>query len=241
MEKPLLASLKQQHGEIYTLDVGGKEIAFRSLSISEIGRLEEAADDPTDLEDLYVLNAVVFPYDFDIDKIKAGHVSQIAQAIGNVSGSNIDFILETLNNARNEAQENILIKIKAMIIAAMPALNEEYLSDLTMKQLLEKLVLAEEILTITQAVNGIQSATGVRLDLVPAEEQTQTKQSPKVDKEALLRRIKHEEREMSNSALTPIIDPKGLEQLDDEILIKAAGIASSEDPIARKLRQAMGG
>lgn len=241
MDLYLLTKLKEEYGEIYSIELGGREYAYRALTIKEIQDFEKNAENGAELEDIYVENGVVYPLDFDLNKIKAGYVSSLAEAIGNISGTNINFILNTLDNSRKQAQEDILIKIKAMIIAAMPAYTDEYLATLTMKQLLEKLVLSEEILTIHQIVGGIQNTTGIRLDLVPTEEEVAPKkQKPKVDKETLLQRIRHEERQTINQALTPITEIKPLEELDEDLLIKSLGVITEEDPIARKLRKAMG-
>ena len=59
-----------------------------------------------------------------------------------------------------------------------------------------------------------------------------------IDKEVLLRRIKKQEKESGS------FDPSSIDQLnefDPELLIRASGIPRADDPIARKLRQAMGG
>lgn len=242
MDADLLNSLRDKFGDVYAVNIDGREFAYRGLTMQEINDFERLADSSADLEDLYVKSAIIYPDNFDINKIKAGHVSSLAEAIGKISGTNINFILNTLDAARLRAQEDIIVKIKAMILAAMPAYTEEYLSSLTMKQLLEKLVLSEEILTIHQVVNGVQSTEGVRLELIPAEEleKPKRKAKPKVDKETLLRRIASEERKTVNPT-APIPDIETLNELDETLLEKALGYVDSDDPIARKLKQAMGG
>ena len=246
MEPYVLAQLQNEYGDIYIAEIGGKEIAYRALTLKEMGVFQTIADSAADLEDIYVQNAVVYPQDFDIDRMKAGHVSQLAEAIAAVSGLDVDFVLGSLDQLRQEAAEDVLIKMKAVIIAAMPTYNDDYLDSLTTKQLLQKLVLSEEILTFRQVVDRMQQV-GVRLELSSAEEEIpqpipQPKKSPlpKVDKETLLRRIGQEDRQTVNAALTPDV-AGSLADLDESILIKAAGYVDENDPIARKLRQAMGG
>lgn len=247
MDKSVVAQLQNEYGEIYWIKVGDKEIAYRALTIQEKKQIDSFADSSADIEDMYVQEAVVYPRNFDIDSIKAGHVSALATAIANVSGEDIDFVLNTLDKFRQEAEEDVLISIKAIIIAAMPALSEEYLDSLTIRELLLKLVLSEQILTVNQTVNGI-TKPGFQLYITRAEEIEEEQPKPQkakipvnVDKETLLRRIASEDRETVNTALTPQVDRQALEALDEELLVKAAGYVDSEDPIARKLRQAMGG
>jgi len=240
MDKEIYAKLQNEYGDIHSIIFGGKEILYRALTFEEMAFLEKLSENETDLEDLFVKTAVVYPLNFDIDTIKAGHVSQLAQAIANISGSDIDFILSTLEAARTEVLENILVRIKAFIIAAMPVYSEEFLNSLNMKQLLEKLVLSEEILTIQQAVRGVKSENGIKLDLVPVdnpqENQTKRESKQRVDREELLRRISKEERQM-----TPASPVAALDTLADDILVKASGQVRSDDPIARKLHQMLGG
>lgn len=243
MDSVLYAHLAAEFGEIYFIEIAGKEYVYRALTLEEIDKFERLSDSSADLEDIYVQNSMVYPLDFDLNKMKAGHVSSLAEAISRVSGLNADFILSTLDQYRNEAVEDILVKIKAMIIAAMPNYTDEYINTLTIKQLLQKLVLSEEILTIQQVVNGIQSENGVKLSIAPVESEQLTKQTPNVDKATLLRRIKSQEKEDINpfAGYANAPDYSQLEDFDTDILLKAAGHIDKDDPIARKLRKAMGG
>lgn len=245
MDQYVLAQLQNEYGDIYIVEIGGKEIAYRALTLKEVSVFQNLAESTADLEDIYVQNAVVYPPDFDFNRMKAGHVTQLAEGIGAISGNDISYIFETLEEARRNAEEDVLIKMKAMIIAAMPTHTDDYLDSLTMKQLLQKLVLSEEILTFKQVIDRMQSI-GVKLELTPQEEVAEQPQPrkksppPKVDKETLLRRIGQENRETINPALA--VDPaSSLSELDESILVRAAGYVDEDDPIARKLRQAMGG
>lgn len=243
MDANLHAQLFAEYGDIYSVEIAGKEYAYRALTLEELDKFNQLSESNADLEDIYVQNSIVYPLDFDMDKMKAGHISVLAEAVSQVSGISADFILKTLNEYRQIAEEDIVVKIKAMILAAMPVYSDEYINTLTIKQLLEKLVLSEEILTIQQVVNGIQSENGIRLDIAPVNEEPQTaKKPPKVDKETLLKRIMKDERAVINPfELPPEVDYGQLEELDSDLLVKAAGYIDRDDPIAKKLRRAMGG
>ncbi len=103
--------------------------------------------------------------------------------------------------------------------------------------------MAERILSIQQSVNGIQSE-GVQFTIFSEEPEAQQKKTPqkaKVTKEELLRRIKKDEFGMIDENKVRETDQSQLENFDEDLLLKAAGVIKPEDPIARKLREAMGG
>lgn len=244
MDQLVQAQLTAEYGELYFVEIAGKEYAYRALTLEELETFAKLAESTADLEDIQVQNSVVFPLDFDLNKVKAGHISALAEAISNISGLNADFILNTLAEYRKLAVEDILVKMKAMIIAAMPNYTDEYINTLTIKQLIQKLVLSEEILTIKQVVNGIQSEGGVRLEIAPVGDETQepAKKPQKVDKETLLQRIRKENQENVNPfTAQPDINYEKLNELDPDLLVKATGHIDKDDPIARKLRKSMGG
>jgi len=243
MDKDTYLRLTREYGDIFSIELGGTEFFYRALTLEEINILGNVLEDDStsvDMEDLYVQNGIVYPSNFDIDKVKPGFVTTLAQHIMRVSGSSAEYILETLFSLREQRDQDILFKIKAIIISAMPTHTDEYLDSLTVKQLLEKLVLSEEILTKLQEVHLGAAGAGVRLELAVKEEEKPSKKQAKekVDKETLLRRIKKDDR-VGSGAQTAFQANEQIKDLDEEILVKASGALKDDDPIARKLREAM--
>lgn len=243
MDKDAYLRLTREYGDIFSIELGDTEFFYRALTLDEINIISSILEDDStsvDMEDLYVQNGVVYPSNLNLDKIKPGFVTTIAQSIMRVSGSSADYILDTLFLLREQRDQDILFKIKAIILSAMPTHTDEYLDSLTVKQLLEKLVLSEEILTKLQEVHLGAVGAGVRLELAVKDEQKPSKKQAKekIDKETLLRRIKKEDR-VGAGAQTAFQANEQIKDLDEEILVKAAGVLKDDDPIARKLREAM--
>lgn len=249
MDEDLLAQWKVQFKDVFCAAIGGREYYFRALKLEEIESIDliiEAQGSVADLEDLYVRTAVLHPQDINWDKIKAGYITTLADEIKIASRvADVADILESLVKAREDLTTNIFDSMKAFILSAMPYYSEEELSKFTLDELIHKVTMAERILSIQQSVNGIQNSDGVQFVIYlqdPAEEeQKKPKGKPAITKEELLRRIKQDERGMTDPSKLMETNSAELENLDEDLLLKAAGMIKSEDPIARKLRQSLGG
>jgi len=238
IDKDLIASWRTQYGDVYTCKIGNVDYYFRALTLGEIESIKnEFIDEPTsaELEESYVDYGVIHP-DINIDRMKAGYITSLAEEIMRVSGLlDVEYTINELYNTRQVIQEDIIEMMKIFVLAAMPSLTEENLNVLNIKQLLKKVIQAEKILSLQQTVNGIESDGGVTFQIVAVEPEVPVKQAKSkepVNREELLRRIRKEEKEVSGKAAN-------LEQLDDDILTKATGTINPNDPIARKLMEAL--
>lgn len=234
----LLSYWQKEYKYIYSIEIASQQYVYRALTLSEINEIDNNPDiSSADVEDIYVQTAVLYPQDFDINRLKAGHVTQLAEEIMKISGiTDPVFITSSLDQDREE-MTNAINMMKVFIISAMPTYNDEYLDSLTVRELIFKTALAEQILTLNQQIQGIQTE-GVKLQLQFSNQQESTPQKEVIDKEVLLRRIRKQEKESGS------FDPEAITQLDQfdpELLIRASGIPRADDPIARKLREAMGG
>lgn len=237
----LISYWQKEYKYIYSIEIAGQQYVYRALTLSEINEIDNNPDiSSADVEDIYVQTAVLYPQDFDINRLKAGYVTQLAEQIMQVSGiTDPDFITSSLNYDRDQ-MNGMVNMMKVFIISAMPTYNDEYLDSLTMRELIFKTALAEQILTLNQQIQGIQTE-GVKLELQfeqDQQHQQQPTQKEVIDKEVLLRRIRKQEKESGS------FDPEAISKLDEfdpELLIRASGIPRADDPIARKLREAMGG
>lgn len=235
--------LKTRFGNVFSAELGKKEYIFRPLTLQEyryiISILDDSATD-ADLEDYVVKMAVVDPPNVDLDKMKAGHVSSLADQILKISGfTDVNFLVESLENTRKELEEASYM-MKAFILAAMPAYTEEDLDQLSIVLLIRKLALAEKILGVQQAASGLPpeaqilfafgSPEGELID--PAAEQ---KTQAPINKEKLLSKVVATERETSGKS----ISREALAEFDEQTLLHMAGTPKGRDPIAEKLRQAL--
>lgn len=244
MEEDQLKAWKLEYRDVYSAEVGDKEYFYRALTLKEIEDFDlTSADEGTaELEDLYVEAAVLSPIDWD--RIKPGHITALSRLVERVSGlGDVSVILETFTEERLTAETDLTMMMKAFILAAIPSVTLQELDDSNIRQLIKVTALAEKVLTIQQQVSGMPNA-GVEFDIVSdqgEQEQAVPRKAsppPPADKEELLRRIRKGNKLDSDAGPTDISQ---MESFDTDLLSKAAGYIAPEDPIARKLRESMGG
>jgi hypothetical protein len=232
MEK-FLEELIKEYNELYEIEVGGTTYYYRALSLQEI-KESDKLEDETEREDFIVNLCVVYP-DIDFDKIKAGYINVLAEAIMSSSGIlDLDTVLEYLHSAREFYSHDAVSILKAYVISAMPSYSDESLENYTIKSLINKVAMSEQILTLKQSIMGIHS-DGVKVEIVPLDQVEKAKPENKMTKEQLLSRISKTDRETANARmLDPTLKQK-LSEIDEDLLRKALGETSSNDPIAAKL------
>lgn len=214
-----IRELKSQYGdEIYSVTVGKQECVFRALTSAEYKAFSKMGLSSADLEDIIVMNAVVYPHPFNFNKIKPGEVSALADDILNLSGfASIDQALLNLEEARAEASGAIEM-MKAFILATMPTYSYEELDGYTLKYLSKLVAMAEVILEIQ---SGVARGEDLKITLGVPEEQTQ--QEPKQNKtfDFTIDDIERANRSMAKDSAFKDFD------------------APPTDPIAQKLWQAL--
>lgn len=230
--------LKQRYGNIYSTVLGKVEYIFRPLTIEEYRYILDSTGDgktDADLEDVAVSFGVVSPNPLDLDKMKAGHVSALAEEILRVSGFiDIDFLSNLLNTYRDDLEEATYM-MKAIIIAAMPSYTDEDLDKYTLDSLLKKMVLAEKVITVQQAASGIPEDMAVLFAFGGQEQQEPQQKTEPINKDKLLSKITSTERGTSGTSVAREV----LEKFDEDTLMKISGNPAARDPIAEKLRQTL--
>lgn len=265
MEDVNLADIKQaiaqQIGVVHEFKIAKYVFLFRPLTIREL-TLPAGEIDFAELEDQYVRSATIYPPQFDFDGIKAGYVTRYADEILRVSGfDDLGVINEMLERHRARAKNAIIHTMKTYVMIAMPAYKVEDLMDLTMEELSELVVQAEEIITIQQNLNGMEN-TGFKLIITPvnADEEEEEEEAPapkarpkkaapakkrsmspeeeKKMKDHYLAQIRSQNRDVVNPhEQTGPVDLSVLaEAFDPETLEHITGIARPDDPIAAKLK-----
>lgn len=224
--------------ETFCATFDGVDYTYRALTIEEI-QFSHQIQDETELEDHFVNLATLEP-EINWDKIKAGIVTQLAELIMSVSGIlDLESITGYLGQTRDRISTDVISIMKAYILAAMPAYTLEELDSLTIRQMIDRVVLSEQILTLQQAIMGIES-DGVKIHIVPVD-QEEPKASGKSQKrrtetkEDLLRKI-HKSEAKTVDQFAPGTERRHmLNDLDEDLLEKMVGQADSQDPIAAKL------
>lgn len=248
-----IGKLKSQYNNVYSVsDNTGAEYFFRALTLKEIKLVETfmqyGLKNAIEIETFCLENCLLYPENIDPDDILPGTASQISEEILRVSGvTDASYILELMDVTRQRLNSDILTNIKAYIISAIPAYTEEDLTKFTLLELIEKLILSENILTLQSSLAGIENQVQVNLRFADQEEPEEEYEVVKVkktkdegpSKEQLLERIRHANREGSGGKdFTPYDNEQALEAFkgfDKNLLQKMEGKFDPNDPIARKL------
>ena len=180
-ENPEISEIRKQFGPLFSAKIKGQTVLFRELTFSEFDkivekqRIEESSS--VDSEDEIISVAVVYPVNFDVNRMPAGLVSGLAEEILNVSGFNSPRIAKSILEEKRESASSVRSLMKAFVLATISSYKPEELDALTYSQLAEKVALAEKIIEITQSMHGVQS-NNMRLELIdPEEEQEKEKQA----------------------------------------------------------------
>jgi hypothetical protein len=170
----LIFELKYKYGNLYAVVVKGVDLYFRELTFKEYERVLFLQDSEgltyADIEDLILEQAIVYPENFDLDKVPPGIVSSLAEEVINISGfASARTAKQVLINKRDEANE-VKNLMKAFVLATISTYSPDDLEDMTFSQLAEKVALSEKIIEIQQGINGIES-TNINLELIDPEEE----------------------------------------------------------------------
>lgn len=174
----LIFSFKEKYGNVYSADIKGVEVVFRELTFYEYKKILYLKDlydySSADIEDYILQYSIVYPENFDINKIPPGNVSALAEKVLDISGiTSVKLAKRILEEKRIEANE-VKNLMKAFVLATISSYNPEDLEAMTFSELAEKVALSEKIIEIQQAINGIEP-NNVSLQLIDPDEQEEDK------------------------------------------------------------------
>ena len=171
-----LFALKSKYGNIYSVTIKKQQVIFRELTFKEYDNilyLRTLDDiDSSDIEDIILQYAVVYPEGFDTMSIPPGVVSTLSAEILDISGLYSASVAKNiLDQKRFEANE-VKNLMKAFVIATITSYSPEDLENMTFSELAEKVALSEKIIEIKQNANGMES-TDLKIQLIDPEEEEQ--------------------------------------------------------------------
>ncbi len=179
MSSDFVFDLKKKYGNIYTVDVKGSSLVFRELTFTEydlilyLQGLEEYSY--ADIEDFIIEYAIVYPENFNLEKIPAGLVTNLAQNILELSGFFSVKIAKGILEDKRLQMTEVRNLMKAFVISTMPAYLPEDLDEMTFSQLAEKVALSEKIIELKQSTYEIQN-NNLKLQLIDPEEEYEKQQ-----------------------------------------------------------------
>lgn len=150
----VLASLKEEYGDVYLVEILGTEYTFRLLARDEYAAVDELDCSDEDKEDI-VVSACLLDREItqeDLDISYAGIVSTLCSAILIASGLTVEsaqeigaFYYEEMMNPDN--------RIDAIILEAFPSITLEELETWTVKKTLKYFSRANWILSNIRGIN----------------------------------------------------------------------------------------
>lgn len=214
-----IAKLKVEHGEVFAVTVGKVEYIFRALTFGEFNIIMNTEESSADTEDLVVETALLYPLDVNFDRLSAGAITSLAGEILDVSGfTDIDSCLQQMENARVKAGSAIAM-MQAFVIASGQQYSAKEFDGFTFQTLADKVALAEQVLELQAEV---MRGSPVKMSFVAPDEEEQEQDYSNPDK---YRQFTDEEINKINRS---------------QESSSTIGQARGDDPIARKLREALG-
>ena len=180
IDPEVLVELKIKYGPLYNVSVKGIDLLFRELTFAEFDKISEYQNSDgyssADAEDFILEKTVVYPENFNVDKIPAGAVSAISEEVLDASGfASARVAKRIMDQKRSEAGE-VRSLMKAFVLATINTYTPEDLDNFTFSQLAERVALAEKIIEIQQSTYGI-GPTQIKLDIIDPEEEMMKQQA----------------------------------------------------------------
>lgn len=172
----LLYAVKKQYGSVFQTSLRNQEVIFRELTFAEFDQIaqHQSSSDfsSTDVEELIITFAVVYPESIDVNKYPPGMVSSLAEEILEESGfSSAKRAKQILEEKRSKSAE-VRSLMKAFVLATITQYSPQDLDEMTFSKLAENVALSEKIIEIKQNINGIEP-TNVTLQLIDPEEEAE--------------------------------------------------------------------
>jgi hypothetical protein len=190
MEPDFLHSLKKKYGSIFSVNIKGQDIIFRELTFNEYDRIVEYKNNENssslEAEDLIISSAVVYPENYNFEKLPAGTISSLAQEIIDFSGFYSPSLAKQILLSKRKTANEVRGLMKAFVLSTIPAYKPEDLDDMTFSQLAERVALSEKILEINQNSYGV-ALSNITLELIDPEEEN-IKQAAKAARHNLSKR-----------------------------------------------------
>lgn len=176
LDSELIFNLKNKYGNIYSVDIKNTTLVFRELTFSEYDQIlhfqEIDGNSSADIEDLIIQFSIVYPENFDINKIPPGNISSLSQTVLDISGITSAKLAKGILEEKREQANEVKNLMKAFVLATIHSYSPEQLEQMTFSELAEKVALAEKIIEIRQGMNGVEP-NNLILQLIDPEEEAE--------------------------------------------------------------------
>lgn len=168
-----LYELKNKYGSIFQTNLRKEPVVFRELTFAEFDKIaeyESSGESKTEIEDLIIRSAVIYPENMDLDSYPAGLISSLADEILDESGFSSPARAKRILDEKRQIAAEVRSLMKAFVLSTITTYSPEDLDNLTYSKLAERVALSEKIIEIKQSILGIEP-TNVILQLIDPEEE----------------------------------------------------------------------
>lgn len=174
IDSDLVFRLKEKYGNIYSVTIKNTDFIFRELTFQEYKKILYLKDlegfSSADIEDIILTFSIVYPEDFDLNKIPAGNISALSQDVLDISGITSAKLAKSILDQKRLEVNEVKNLMKAFVLATITSYTPEQLEVMTFSELAEKVALSEKIIEIQQAMRNIQP-NNMTLQLIDPEEE----------------------------------------------------------------------
>lgn len=216
MDQDVIAELKAKHGRIFLANDGREEFILRPLKVGEFEKISSSNMSSAEAEEYAASVAVLWPSNPKFKR--AGTVSVLAATIlDNSTFTNPKEAKSVFAECRENASDVINV-MKSVVLACYDVfqLTEKDLNEFTFRELAAKVAMAEQIIKVKKSIYDPNME--LQLEIIDPEE---ISAADRAAQEAEFERL----RKMGDK---------------DPDLKSNFGAARVDDPIAQKLRAAMG-
>lgn len=217
-----IADWKLEYGSVYSVTLPkGIECFFRALTVGELQKLTISHMTSVEVEEMAVKYAVLYP-EINFEDLPAGIISGLSEEIFEHSGLiSADEARKALEEGRIKCRE-LIIQMKAFIIAAMPNYTLEQLDTLTYSELTFRVAMAEEIIKVQQSIFGIDG--DLTFNIVDLEEEARKAEEEEKKK-----------RERQKAAYETLVARGGMQFMNEDSAPIIQPKIDPRDPIAAQL------
>lgn len=224
--KAVIDKLKSQYSKVYVAYLDSREVVFRPLTLKEISDFADHVEwSSAEAEEMIVRASVVWPIDFDVvEGVRPGHITSLAE---NILDKSHFLNPATAQRIYSEEKDKVLRAqevMKCVILVAKPELGYEVedLDAMTFQEIAKISAMAEQILMIRKAIQDPNMSINVSMMDLEEEEQPTYEERSSIPYS--------DDVEAWNDPDVRQVKERGTK----------SGTATVDDPVAQKLKRAMG-
>jgi hypothetical protein len=222
--KVVIDELKSKYSKIYVAYLDSREVVFRPLTLKEISDFADHVEwSSAEAEEVIVRAAVVWPINFDVvEGARPGHITALAENILEKSHFLNPVSAQRIYDEEKEKALRAQEVMKCVILVAKPELGYEVeeLDNMTYQEIAKISAMAEQILMIRKAIHDPNMSINIAMLDEETVQMAEERSSLPYD----------DDLDAWNDPEVRKVRERGTK----------SGTARVDDPVAQKLKRAMG-